>query len=191
MRRLEGQHLALGGERALDLGEARACAHREHELLGLVRDDARVRRHVERIALARLAVEILAAAAADAQRLLARRMLAHAFAQPGDEGLGHQNRGMSGRGTCPPRTCVPPHSAQRLSEGTALPGFKIESGSKARFTSWKAAISGARNCTHICRSFSIPTPCSPVMVPPAATHSSRMRPPNSSPRSSSPALLAS
>ena len=42
------------------------------------------------------AVEILGAAAANAQRRLARRVVANALAKCGDEGVAHQKRGMSG-----------------------------------------------------------------------------------------------
>src|SRR6185312_1893894 len=163
------------------------------QLARLVGDDARVGAHLQHraVALSR-AVEILRPAAADVQRGAAFRVPAHELAESGDEVVGHgQNLGMSGRGTAPPRTRIPLHSVQRRSVGTALPGLRMPAGSNAAFTAWKAAISAGRNCTHICASFSTPTPCSPVIVPPTATHASRMRAPISSPRSRSPGLLAS
>ena len=42
----------------------------------------------------------------------------------------------------------------------------------------------ALNCTHMLLSFSTPTPCSPVTVPPMATLVSRMSAPNNSARCS-------
>ena len=54
-----------------------------------------------------------------------------------------------------------------------------------------ASSSSLLNCAHIWLIFSRPTPCSPVMLPPTATHSSRIRAPSASARSSSPGALAS
>ena len=54
-----------------------------------------------------------------------------------------------------------------------------------------ASSSAGENCTHMESIFSTPTPCSPVIVPPSSTHSSRMSAPNRSARSHSPGMLAS
>ena len=47
------------------------------------------------------------------------------------------------------------------------------------------------NCAHMPPIFSMPTPCSPVIVPPTSMHNCRMRSPNSTVRSLSPGLFAS
>ncbi|MCY1435467.1 hypothetical protein D9M71_515640 [compost metagenome] len=72
-----------------------------------------------------------------------------------------------------------------------LPGLSRPLGSKADFTAWKVVSSSALNWAHIWLIFSRPTPCSPVMLPPTSTQSSRILPPSSSARSSSPGWLAS
>ena len=89
-----------------------------------------------------------------------------------------QNRGRSANGSRPSRTCIRPYSAQRLKVGITLPGLRSPFGSKASFTAAKAARSASENCTHIELIFSSPTPCSPVMVPPTAMHSSRISAPD-------------
>ena len=66
--RLEGEHLLFLGERRLDLGERCAATRGNHQLRGIVVDDARVLRRVEGLAGKLLSVEILAAASGEAQR---------------------------------------------------------------------------------------------------------------------------
>ncbi len=78
MRRLESQHLPALAQDPLDLRERRAAAGGDDELARLVRDDAGVTAHVEDLALPRLTVEILAAAAAQAERPARARGLANA-----------------------------------------------------------------------------------------------------------------
>jgi hypothetical protein len=51
MRRLERQHLALLAQRLLDLGERRGRARRDHELGGLVCNDAAAGGHIEHLAV--------------------------------------------------------------------------------------------------------------------------------------------
>ncbi len=68
VRRLECKHLSVRGERVLDFGERRRSTRRHDELPGRVCDDAAKRANVQRIARERFPVEILRAAAVDAQR---------------------------------------------------------------------------------------------------------------------------
>src|SRR5512139_899955 len=187
VRRLERQHLVLRREQRLDLGERGAGACGQHQLLRLVVDDAGEPAGAQHLAFVCVAVEGLAAAALDDEWRVARVRGADAL----DQGVDHQNLGSSGCGSWPPRTCIAPHSAQRCSSGTALPGLSRVAGSNAAFTSWKRVSSGVLNCAHIWLIFSSPTPCSPVMVPPTSTHSSRILPPKASACSSSPGWLAS
>ena len=90
------------------------------------------------------------------------------------------NRGMSANGSTPRRTCILPYSAQRASVGITLPGLSRPFASNAAFSRSICSRSSGLNCTHIEFSFSIPTPCSPVTVPPNCTLVSRMSAPNSS-----------
>src|SRR5690606_18491653 len=104
-------------EHLLELAERGSAARGEDELRRLVGHDAGVAAGVEDLALGRVAIEVLGAAAPHAQRAPARRGLADAFL----ERFEAQNRGSSGCGSAPPRTCMAPYSAQRTSVGTALP----------------------------------------------------------------------
>src|SRR6267143_1959190 len=63
MRRLESEHLAVLAHRSFDFVELRAAARGDHQLRGLVGDDARVSAGVEHFPFERLAVEVLAAVA--------------------------------------------------------------------------------------------------------------------------------
>src|SRR5687767_4508928 len=186
MRRLERQALAVRLQCALKLGERRAAARRHDQLGRLVIDDAGVAARVEHLAARRVAVEILGAAAAQAQGAAERRSFANRLGEGFD-----QKRASSGCGSTPRCTRMRPYSAQRASVGMALPGLSRPSGSKARFTPWKSSSSPAPNCTHIWFTFSTPTPCSPVIVPPTATHFSSTSAAKSSVRCSSSALFAS
>jgi hypothetical protein len=143
--RFERQHLVLLGEQRLDVGERGAGAGGQHQFLGLILDHARQRARVEDLALDRVAVETLAAAALNHQRGAVGMGCANAF----DDLLQHQNLGNSGWGSWPAWTCIAPHSAQRCSSGMALPGLSRVSGSNAALTSWKRVSSGLLNCVHI------------------------------------------
>ncbi|ABA49505.1 hypothetical protein BURPS1710b_3344 [Burkholderia pseudomallei 1710b] len=225
MRRLERQHLAALGERRLELGERRARARGDDELGRVVRHDAVMRARIEDFPVERLAVPVLRAAAAYAQRAAARRGVADARGPacddvvlfhgvvfrcsfrsilPGrrDRTVGpnpydplgararRQKRGRSGCGSSPPRTCIRPYSAQRARVGMPLSGFSSSGGSNARLIAKNASHSSRENCTHIEFSFSTPTPCSPVTVPPNSTQVSRMSAPNASARCSSSTSFA-
>ncbi len=69
VRRLEGQHLTLIGQRRFDFGQGRAAARRDHEFGRVVVHDAPIGRHIERLSHRRVAIPILGAARHDAQRL--------------------------------------------------------------------------------------------------------------------------
>ena len=178
MRRLEGSIWPLGREQRLD--SASGVPQRAVITSSSARSrrcrDSRVRRAARRAALA---VEVLAcrrrtcaAACCALRRLHARcaelsdacsmRVLASESRQVGKRQL-----------AAGARACAP-YSAQRCSVGIALPGLSRPCGSNARLTPWKASAARPANCAHIWLSFSTPTPCSPVIVPPTATHSSRM-----------------
>src|SRR5262249_43605401 len=156
MRRLERQELVVLPERLLEIDERSAAARGHHQLGRLVADDAGIAARVEDLAARRVAVEVLAAAAAQAERGAARRGLANPFLEDLD-----QKRGSSGCGSLPPCTCMRPYSAQRARVGTALPGLSRPAGSKACFTARNSSSSSGRNWTHIWLIFSTPTPCSP------------------------------
>src|SRR5947207_6946791 len=187
MRRLEGEALALFAKHLLHLGERRAATRGEHELARLVIGDAGIVTRIEHLAARRVAEEALAAATAQLERRAALRREADAILQGGEA----QKRGSSACASLPPCTCMRPYSAQRASVGTALPGLSRLRASKARFTAWNRSSSAARNCVHIWLIFSTPTPCSPVIVPPTATHFSSTSAANFSVRSSSSGRLAS
>src|SRR5262249_21263049 len=187
VRRLERQALAFLPEGGFHFSGRRAAARGQHQLARLVVDDAGVATRVEQLAARFVAVEVLAAAAAQPQRRGARGRRADLVLQC----RGRQKRASSGCGSAPPWTCMRPYSAQRASVGTALPGLSRARGSKARFTAWNSSSSSGRNCVHIWLIFSTPTPCSPVIVPPTATHFSSPSAANCSVRCSSSALLAS
>src|SRR5690606_32755069 len=140
-----------------------------------------------------VAVERLGAAAADEQRLVARVRGHDLLAELGQDEFhgGDQKRGMSGKRSSPPCTCILPYSAQRASVGMTFSGLSSPRGSKARLTARNRSSSSRENCTHIWLIFSMPTPCSPVTVPPTCTQSSRMAAPNFSARSTSSGLLES
>ena len=64
-----------------------------------------------------------------------------------------------------------------------LPGLARPCGSNAQRSFWKAARSGSPNIRGMWCFLSTPTPCSPVIEPPASTHASRMREASSAARS--------
>ena len=80
-RGLEGQLLAVLGQRGLDGVQGGPCAGGDHQLLGLVVDDAEVAADVQRLAGGGPAEERLGAAAAQVQRGGGRGGGAHAFLQ--------------------------------------------------------------------------------------------------------------
>ena len=92
MRRLEGEHLALASERLLDLDQRRAAARGDHQLGGIVVDDAAMRSRVETFADEFLTIEILGAAADDAQRRMRRGRGSNALA-PGADDVAHRCHG--------------------------------------------------------------------------------------------------
>lgn len=70
MGRLEGQHLIMLGQGRFEFRERRAAARRDDELGRIVRDDAPVGARIEYLSLKGLAVPVLGAGAAQAQRPL-------------------------------------------------------------------------------------------------------------------------
>ncbi|MCY1512942.1 hypothetical protein D9M68_474220 [compost metagenome] len=81
-QRLERQALALFSKRGLELGQRRAGTHGDDQFAGFVARDASERAQVEQLeqlAIRRLAVEVLGAAAAQAQRRGIGRGGAHAL----------------------------------------------------------------------------------------------------------------
>src|SRR5258706_11520501 len=180
---------AAGDERHAEV--AARLHDRAHLLLG-VRDDGEHRRLAmrdERVGLERLQSFLVVD---HEERRLDRPQgredaIAYARALVGM----HPKCGSPGCGKAPPFTRIAPYSAQRCSVGTALPGFKSPSGSNAALTAGNVARSAGRNWLHIWLIFSMPTPCSPVIVPPTSMHSSRMSAANLSVVSRSPGMLAS
>ena len=136
---------------------------------GLVVDDAGIAARIEQVAAQRFAVEILRAGATQTQRRVVRMRRDDAVAQYRRARVHRvQNRGSSANGNAPPCTCMRPYSAQRASVGIALPGLSRPRSSNARLTAKNASRSAVENCTHIELIFSMPTPCSPVIVPPSS-----------------------
>ena len=125
IRRLEGQHLTLGRQRLLDLGQARAGAGGQHQLLRFIETDAGEMRQVE--TLAAVDGPSQPALAARAQELQRAGALQHGGGELRRrsrlQGRRHQKRGSSGCGSFPPLICSRPISAQRCSWGKTLPGF--------------------------------------------------------------------
>ena len=68
----------------------------------------------------------------------------------------------------------PGRSPHSRGVGKTLPGLAMPSGSKAQRTSCMVSRSSGVNCLAILWRFSWPTPCSPVIEPPEAMHSSRI-----------------
>src|SRR5690349_3415434 len=68
----------------------------------------------------------------------------------------------------------PGFSPHRRGEGKTFVGFESCKGSKAQRTRCMVARSGSANIFAIMHFFSSPTPCSPVIEPPAARQSSRI-----------------
>jgi hypothetical protein len=79
--RLECEHLAFVAQRRFDFRERRARARGNHQFARLVVDDAAIRGDAQSFAAQRAAVEILAAAAADAERRMLRGGFAHSRGQ--------------------------------------------------------------------------------------------------------------
>ncbi len=98
MRRLEGQHLLLRGQRVLHFAQRSARAHGDHQLAGLVALDATPGARIKQLPTRRIAVEILGAAGTDAQRLARAGRGLHSRDHC-VQGSVHQNRGRSGKGT--------------------------------------------------------------------------------------------
>ena len=74
--------------------------------------------------------------------------------------------GARGTGPAPRRTAA--------ASGRACPGFASPRGSKARRSRCIAARSSSPNISGIAHALSVPTPCSPVIEPPASTQASRI-----------------
>jgi len=77
MRRLEGQHLSVLGQRGFKFGERRTRTHRHHQLRRVIADDAAIGSHVQQaVAVLRrhravIAIERLAAPAHHKQGFVA------------------------------------------------------------------------------------------------------------------------
>src|ERR1700678_2222710 len=194
-RGLEREALTSLGENGLELGERRARSHGDYQLGRLVAPRPRPLAQLERLAPGRFSVEGLGIAAADIEarpsRARVENPVSQAVGRRTTSGRQHQNLGSSGNGIIPRCTCILPYSAQRERVGITLPGFNISAGSKARFTAMNCSRSSGENCTHMELSFSTPTPCSPVTVPPSSRLASRISAPKSSQRLSWSRSLAS
>ena len=68
VRRFEGEHLIVFGERRLDLQQGRARARGDDQFGRVVGDDAAISARVEDLTFQRLTVPVFGAAATDAQR---------------------------------------------------------------------------------------------------------------------------
>src|SRR5690606_23431829 len=176
--RLEGQHLAFGCQRGLDLRDRRAGSDNQRQRAWLVEADAgEAARGQRAFRLHRAAERSSRAATCNLER----------GARSG--GLGHDRRKLrlvGGR--------EHGHAARRPSEtesGKTLAGFSSQRGSNTSFTSICAARSAGAYWWPIRSRFSTPTPCSPVRQPPTSTQSFRISAPSASAFSSSPGTLAS
>src|ERR1700722_2641127 len=88
-------------------------------------------------------------------------------------------------------TYLPGFSPQRRGRGKTLPGLESCNGSKAQRTRCIVSRSGSLNIFDIARFLSSPTPCSPVIDPPAAMQISRILYESASAASSCPAMRRS
>ena len=158
MRRLEGQHLTVGGQLGLQIGQRRAGAHRDDEFGRVIVDDAAIRRHVQQAMpiLRRdgpvVAIERFAAAAHDEQGLVAGARRHDLVAQLRQDEIhtGYvPEAGEIGKAQLSPCTCILPYSAQRASVGMTFSGLSRHGGSNARLTARNASSSSRENCTHI------------------------------------------
>ena len=102
MGRFEGQALALFGQQSLQLGQGGAGAHRDHQLGGLVADDAVQRPRVQPRAIG-TAQKVFAAAAAQAQRRAIRACRVDLIAH-GAQSVFHMGHGAHGTGWHQPQT---------------------------------------------------------------------------------------
>ena len=94
---------------------------------------------------------------------------------PGSESLGMSRPARVGgrdTGRAPRRRAA--------ASGTACPGSRARAGRTPARTRCIASRSASLNISGIAHALSVPTPCSPVIEPPASTHASRMRPASSS-----------
>src|SRR5207249_7091153 len=83
------------------------------------------------------------------------------------------------------RGTQPLHSRHACT-GTTFPGLTRSSGSNTRRTARMAASASPSKISGMYRSLSSPTPCSPVIVPPAAMHAAMISPLASSTRALRP-----
>ena len=94
--------------------------------------------------------------------------------------IAFRNAAMSGCGPAVRARALRPNSPQRCRVGTALPGLSRSMRVERVLDGVEALELGRRELyAHRIDSFSTPTPCSPVIVPPTSMHSPRMRSPNS------------
>ena len=147
MRWFERETLTARRQHLLHFRQRRARKHGDHQLGGLVADDARQPAYIERRAARRITVKMLGASAADIQGEFAVARLQYTMGQPlqSRSRRVHQNLGKSGKRSTPRCTCIFPYSAQRCSVGITLPGFNSPAGSKALLTAIICARSAAEN----------------------------------------------
>src|SRR5579885_2430728 len=91
---------------------------------------------------------------------------------------------------CSLYVCLP-DSTQERGVGNSFPGLQSPLGSKAHRIRYMVSKSWSPNMRGMNRFLSYPTPCSPVMLPPASTQTLRISPDSSSAFSNSPFLEAS
>ncbi len=152
VRRLARQHLPGSIERGFQLRQRRTGANGDHQLGGVIGDEAAMLASIEQHTVGLPPEKALAAAALDAQRRVGGERLVDLVQQlragvVGD--YGHQKRSSSGKGSWPLWMCMRPNSAQRCRVGMFLPGLSRPLGSKAAFTAWNSVSSSALNCEHI------------------------------------------
>src|SRR5471032_621961 len=198
--RLTRQHLPRTFQRLRQLAQWRASAGGDDQFGGVVADNPAMGTGIQYFACGFATQKRLAVGPLEPQRQVVVQRLVDLLQQAGAviktmverfHFDSHQKRSSSGKGSLPMCTCIAPNSAQRCRVGMFLPGFSMPLGSKAAFTAWNRVSSSLLNWAHIWLIFSRPTPCSPVILPPTFTHSSRILPPRASARSSSPGWLAS
>ena len=144
-------------------------AQRAGEIVEQAVRERRVARRVEREPLPVPASACLQRRQADAALDDAGQVAGLVLDDPRSEALCKPGQSRAGgRGTAPaPRR-------RAAASGRACPGLASPCGSKALRKRCIAARSASLNISGIAHALSVPTPCSPVIEPPASTHASRI-----------------
>ena len=177
--RIDRQPLVVLGQRPLQIGQARARLHADHQIAGRVRGHLVQPPHRDhpRAVRRRRPVVALAAAALDLQRPALGARLAH---QRRQLGLVSRVPAVSRHHQCPSGNLRPlpaPGSTQRPGAGITLPGLLSPRGSNTCAQPPHPLQVGLAVQRPMYASFSRPMPCSPDSAPPIPITSRKMSSP--------------